>query len=114
MRTAEAGAWTDVRVVLVTAPDVAVAERMVRALVEEGLAACGNVVPGVRSIFRWQGEIRAESEVLVILKTTAGDAGRLTARVAALHPYDVPEVLALPVASGHEPYLAWVGGEGRG
>jgi periplasmic divalent cation tolerance protein len=97
-----------VHVVLVTAPDLAAAARLAKSLVEEGLAACANVVPGVRSIYRWQGEIHDDAEVLLIAKTAASRLSALTARVVALHPYELPEVLALPVAGGSEPYLAWV------
>ncbi|HUH12173.1 MAG TPA: divalent-cation tolerance protein CutA [Longimicrobiales bacterium] len=99
----------DARVALVTAPDAESAEALVRALVEEGLAACGNIVGGVTSFFRWQGALESASEVLIILKTTAAAAPRLTVRVPELHPYDVPEVLVLAVESGHRPYLSWLG-----
>jgi periplasmic divalent cation tolerance protein len=95
-------------VVLVTAPSAEVAERIGRALVEERLAACANVVAGVTSIFRWKGAIEQESEVLVILKTTAAGVEPLRRRVVELHPYEVPEVVALAVESGHGPYLDWV------
>jgi len=97
-----------VMVALTTAPSAEVAEGIGRTLVEERLAACANVVPGVTSIFRWDGATRRESEVLVILKTTAGDVGALERRVVELHPYEVPEVLAFPAESGHGPYLEWV------
>ena len=96
------------RVVLVTAPNAAVAESMVRRLVEEGTVACGNILPGAASIYRWQGEIEHETESLIIFKTTAAGADRLVERVPELHPYDVPEVLVLPVEAGHGPYLDWV------
>mgnify|MGYP001950430392 CR=1 FL=1 len=96
------------RVVLTTAPSVEVAEALVRTLVEERLAACGNIVPGLTSIYRWRGEVEREEEVLVILKTEASAVARLVARVAELHPYEVPEALVLPVEAGHGPYLAWV------
>jgi periplasmic divalent cation tolerance protein len=97
-----------VHVVLVTAPDLAVGARLGRSLVEEGLAACANLVPGVRSIYRWQGEIHDDPEVLLIVKTRASLVEALAARVRALHPYELPEVLALPVAGGSAAYLAWV------
>ena len=102
---------TTVRVVLTTAPTVEVAEQLGTALVEERLAACASVVPGMTSIYRWQGEVRRESEVLVLLKTTVDSVERLRARLVELHPYDVPEVLALGVEAGHQPYLAWVEAE---
>ena len=98
----------DVRVALVTAPDAGTAETLVHTLVEEGVVACGNIVPGVVSIYRWQGQVERAGEVLVVLKTTAAAVPRLLEQVPALHPYEVPEVLVLPVAAGHEPYLAWV------
>jgi periplasmic divalent cation tolerance protein len=95
-------------VVLVTAPDAEVGARIGRALVEEGLAACASLVPGVRSIYRFEGAVHDDAEVLLILKTRAALSAALAARVRALHPYQVPEVLALEVAGGSEPYLDWV------
>lgn len=95
-------------VVLVTAPDAAVAEELVQALVQERLAACGNIVPGVQSIYRWEGTIQREVEVLIVLKTTAGQVPALIERVSALHPYEVPEVLEVPVQRGLDRYLGWI------
>jgi periplasmic divalent cation tolerance protein len=95
-------------VVLVTAPSQDVAESIVTAVVEARLAACGNIVPGLVSIYRWQGAVQRDAEVLILFKTTAGAVAALTERVVALHPYDVPEVLVLPATAGSEPYLAWV------
>lgn len=102
---------TDIRTVFVTAPDAGVAARITRTVVEEGLAACGNVVPNVVSIFRWEGAIERAEEVLIILKTSVAAVEALRERVVELHPYDVPEVLALAVDSGHAPYLGWVADE---
>ncbi len=99
---------TDCVVVLVTAPGADVAAGLARALVEERLAACGNIVPGLRSIYRWEGEVCDEAEVLLILKTTTDRFEALRARVVELHPYDVPEVLRLDVQDGHSPYLDWI------
>ena len=101
---------TDCVVVLVTAPGEDVAAGLARALVEERLAACGNIVPGLRSIYRWEGKVCDEAEVLLILKTTADRFDSLRARVVELHPYDVPEVLRLDVQDGHAPYLDWLRG----
>jgi periplasmic divalent cation tolerance protein len=98
----------EIRVVLVTAPDPHTAAGLARVLVEERLAACGNVVPGITSVFRWDGEVQEESEVLLILKTEARQLERLVSRTVELHPYDVPEVIAVPVDFGHRPYLSWV------
>ena len=99
----------DVRVVMVTTPDVDVARGLARTVVDERLAACGNVVPGLTSIFRWQGAVHEEAEALLLLKTSADRVDKLSARVAELHPYDVPEVLALPIEQGNQPYLDWLG-----
>ena len=99
---------TEARIVLVTAPDLDTAARLTRTLVEEGLAACGNLVPGVRSIYAWEGRICDDAEVLVVLKTQASRWEALRDRIAALHPYTTPEILALPVLNGHAPYLRWL------
>jgi periplasmic divalent cation tolerance protein len=104
---------TDALVVLVTAPTAEKAAEIARALVEERLAACGNVVPGLRSIYRWEGKVQDEAEALLVLKTARDRFDALRARVLALHPYDVPEVIALPVEAGSAPYLAWIVGETR-
>ncbi len=99
---------TDALVVLVTAPDMDTAVRLGQALVEEQLAACANIVPGVRSIYRWQGVVHDDAEVLVIIKTTAVAQEQLTQRVLALHPYDTPEVVVLPIVGGSDSYLRWI------
>ncbi len=98
----------DARIVMVTAPNAAVAESLVRRLVDERLVACGNILPGSTSIYRWEGAVEYETESLILLKTTAVGAERLLERVPELHPYDVPEVLVLPVEAGHGPYLDWI------
>ena len=95
-------------VVLVTAPDSDTGADIARAVVADELAACVNVVPGVRSIYRWEGAVQEEEEVLLVMKTRRARLGELTARVEAVHPYDVPEVVALPIEGGSAPYLAWV------
>lgn len=100
-----------VEVVLLTAPDSEVAARLARALVSEGLAACVNVVPGVRSIYRWQGTLHDDAEVLLVAKTCADRAEAFGARVRELHPYELPEVVRLPVAGGSAAYLDWVRAE---
>ncbi len=94
-------------VVLVTAPP-ADASRLAEALVQEGRAACVSEVPGLRSTFRWEGRIETADEVLLLAKTTAAGYPALEARIRELHPYDLPEILALPVAAGLEPYLRWL------
>ena len=103
-----------VMVVLTTVPSTDVAERIGSTLVEERLAACATVVEGVTSIYRWNGEIEREREVLMVLKTTSRAAERLKLRLVELHPYDVPEALAMEPTGGHQPYLDWVRAEVRG
>lgn len=95
-------------VVLVTSPDHRTAERICRTLVEERLAACANIVPGVTSVYRWEGKVCRDPEVLVLLKTRRSRFPALARRVRELHPYSVPEILALPVALSSSAYLAWV------
>lgn len=102
----------DVAVVLMTAPDEEKAAAIARALVEEKLIACANLVPQVRSIYRWEGQLCDEREVLVVMKTAA-DFERLRARVVSLHPYSVPELIKLEVVAGHTPWLDWVAGAAR-
>src|SRR3569623_2571296 len=98
-------------VVFSTFPSEDKAADIARTLVSEGLAACANLVPPVRAIYRWQGQLCDERETLAILKTTRERFEALRERLVALHPYEVPEVIAVPVAGGHAPYLAWVAGE---
>jgi len=76
--------------------------------------ACGNLVPGVESIYRWQGKVETSSEVIVIFKTTAARYLELQTRIRELHPYEVPEILAIPVSAGLPPYLQWVEDSCRG
>ncbi|MDA1266006.1 MAG: divalent-cation tolerance protein CutA [Planctomycetota bacterium] len=99
---------TDARVVLVTAPDQEAAERLARALVEERLAACANLVGGVTSIYCWEGALRQDSEVLCVFKTSAARLSAFEARLNELHPYDVPECVALTPDHVAAPYLAWL------
>lgn len=100
----------DVRIVFVTAPPDTATE-LARRLVEERLAACVNIVPGLRSIYRWKGAIQDDPETLLILKTQRARYEALQARILALHPHDTPEVLALAPEAGLPAYLAWVRGE---
>ena len=99
---------TDVVVVLCAFPTGDVASQVARTLVEERLAACVNLVPAVRSIYEWQGAIADEPEQLAIMKTTSDRFPAMRDRLVDLHPYDVPEVIALDVHDIHLPYLGWV------
>ena len=98
-------------VVLVTAPSAEKAAELGRVLVSERLAACASVVPGIRSIYWWEGRVQDEPEALIVLKTTRARLGSLRDRVLALHPYQVPEVVALGIEGGNEKYLEWIAGE---
>ena len=98
----------DVMVVLSTFPDEGKAGEIAGILVERQVAACVNVVGGVRSIYRWQGRVQDDAEVLVVIKTTRGRYAALEAALLELHPYEVPEIVALPVVAGAAGYLGWV------
>jgi periplasmic divalent cation tolerance protein len=98
----------DIFVLLSTCPDAATAESIARELVGASLVACVNIVPRLRSIYRWNGAVQVDEEVLMVLKTAADRVSEARERLVELHPYDVPEVVALPVADGHHPYLQWV------
>lgn len=91
-----------------TCPDAASAQRLADALVGESLAACVNRVPGVQSTYRWQGKVITDSEELLLIKTTTQQFEAMKDRILALHPYDLPEVIAVPVEMGHSAYLDWV------
>ncbi|MBR9989294.1 MAG: divalent-cation tolerance protein CutA [Gemmatimonadetes bacterium] len=99
---------TPVVMAIVTAPSHDVAERLVTTIVDERLAACGNILPGVTSIYRWEGTVQRDTEVLILFKTTRAALSRLMTRVEDIHPYDVPEVLAVPVTAGLAAYAGWV------
>jgi len=100
-------------VVLVTVPSQEVAASLAKTLVEEQLVACVNILPGVRSIYRWEGKICDEAELLCVLKTRRTLFPAVRERVVSLHPYQVPEVIALPLTLGHAPYLDWLHHETR-
>jgi periplasmic divalent cation tolerance protein len=99
---------TDLVVVLCTVPDEEVGASLARTIVGKRLAACVNLVPGLRSIYSWKGEIQDDGEVLLVMKTRESLFGELRERITSLHPYDVPEIVALPAADCHGPYLDWV------
>jgi periplasmic divalent cation tolerance protein len=101
------------RVVLVTAPNVETAREIARAWVEQHLAACVNIVPGITSIYRWQGRVEESSEVLLVAKTSADRIGGMEASLGALHPYEVPEFVVLDAAHVAPGYAAWLAGETR-
>ena len=95
-------------VCLTTCDDAARAEQLAAALVESGAAACVTVLPGGRSFYRWQGAVHSEAELLLVIKIRRADYPRLERELLALHSYEVPELLALPVLAGAPDYLAWL------
>ncbi|RPJ64896.1 MAG: divalent-cation tolerance protein CutA [Acidobacteria bacterium] len=102
----------DALLVLTTWPANADPTAFATTLVEERLAACVNLLPAMDSIYRWQGRVERERERQIIIKTTRGRLEALKLRIHALHPYEVPELLAVPIADGGEAYLAWLAEQG--
>jgi len=99
--------------ILSTCPDADTAQRLARTLVDERLAACASVLPGLVSTYRWQGRVEQATEVQLLAKTTADRCEALMARLAGLHPYELPEILAVETAAGLPAYLDWVAAETR-
>jgi periplasmic divalent cation tolerance protein len=95
-------------VVLSTVGTAEDAARIARALVERRLAACVNVVPAVRSIYRWKGRVEEDEERMLVIKTRSDRSAALREALVALHPYELPEAIVLPIEAGHAPYLAWI------
>jgi periplasmic divalent cation tolerance protein len=102
---------TDAMVVMTTVASADEAVTLIKTLLERRLIACGQIIPGVRSLYRWNGKIADESEVIVYLKTRAARLDSLEVAFAELHPYKVPELLALPVTAGLAKYLSWINAE---
>lgn len=96
-----------------TCPDADSAERIAAALVDERLAACVNILPGVRSVYRWQDQVERAEEVLLLVKTMPDHFHRLKARLLELHPYELPEVIAVETDFAHPDYLLWVAAQTR-
>ena len=101
----------EVIMVLCNVPDAALAQQIAETLVGEQLAACVNIMAPCRSVYRWQGKLENASEVPLQIKTTAVAYPALQARLLQLHPYEVPEIVALPLAAGLPAYLTWVAAE---
>ncbi len=95
-------------VIFCTAPDAKTAERLAHSLVEEKLAACCNIVPGLTSIYLWEGKVQKDAEVLLIIKSDARLFKALEQKIKDLHPYEVPEIIALPIKQGSQDYLKWI------
>lgn len=101
-------------VVLITAGSQEEAEQIAQALVAEMLAACANIIPGVTSVYRWEGEVQRDQEWLLVVKSRREVLSDLIRRVQKLHSYDVPEIIALPLVDGSPAYLRWIDGEVHG
>ena len=94
-------------VILCTVPDEAAAENLARGLIEGRLAACVNAIPGVKSFYRWQGKIETDTEIQLVIKTRSERFDELAAWISENHPYDVPEIVAIPAERVSEAYRAW-------
>jgi periplasmic divalent cation tolerance protein len=99
---------TDFQIILCTCPDRELGEKIAHELVEHQLAACVNILPGVHSVYRWQGNVESAEEVLLLIKTRTTLGAEVQTTIAGLHSYEVPEFLVLPVSGGSEHYLAWL------
>jgi periplasmic divalent cation tolerance protein len=97
--------------IITNCPDEEVANAIALALVEEKLAACVNLLPRVQSVYRWQGTVESASEIPLLIKTTATCYAALESRICELHPYEVPEIIAVPISRGLPAYLNWLAGE---
>lgn len=98
----------DIVAVLCSCSGAAEAEAIASAIVESRLAACVNIIPAVQSVYRWQGKVESAAESLLVIKTTGDQFNALRDRILELHSYDLPEVIALPLVTGSEPYLDWI------
>lgn len=103
--------WNEVVVILVSAPDASVASEIAREMLGRRLVACANIIPAVRSLYWWKGQLEESDEVLMVLKARRGDVSALADLIRDLHPYDVPEVIATEAVGGLEEYLDWIGAE---
>lgn len=101
---------SDIQLFYVTCPDTEVARKISLALLQEGLVACANIIPGMESMYWWQGQISASRETVLILKSISSQAERIITRVESLHPYDTPCILSLPVEKGSQDYVRWLKG----
>ena len=95
-------------VVLCTCPDLETARSLAQQLVQDRLVACANILSGVESVFWWDGKVTSEEERLVVMKTTKASWEALSVRIQSLHPYELPEIIAVPIEAGSAPYLDWI------
>jgi len=99
---------TETLILLCTCPDEAVAADLSHQIVEQGLAACVNRFGGLTSVYKWEGEMKEGTEVQLVIKTSAAATERLIDTLNRLHPYELPEIIAVPITAGHMPYLEWI------
>ena len=99
---------TDTLILLCTCPDDAVAAKLSTQLVEQGLAACINRFAGLTSVYKWEGEMKSGTEVQLIIKTSVAASEQLIKELQRLHPYELPEIIAVPITAGYGPYLEWI------
>jgi periplasmic divalent cation tolerance protein len=95
-------------VILCTVPNADVGEVVARVLVENKLAACVNIIPGLVSVYTWKGDVCRDSELLCVIKSRRDLFERIESAIKRVHPYEVPEIIALPIVMGHAPYLSWI------
>ena len=107
----QAAETNEIRLAWIPCPNSEVAAAIAEAAIVRNLAACANIVPGVAAIYRWKGEIRHDSEVILLVKTTTDRELELTEVVVAMHPYELPAISYLPVSGGHGPFLDWIRAE---
>ncbi len=98
----------DYRLAITTCPDMEIAETLATALVEERLAACVNILPGARSVYEWQGKVEKEQELVLLIKSRSDRLNALETRLLELHPYELPELIVVPLVGGLAPYLLWI------
>ena len=99
---------SEVQIVLCTVPDRETANTISNALVAEQLAACVNIIPGITSVYRWKGVVEKDDELLLLIKAAVSSWPRLEQRIQALHPYELPEIIAVPIQTGQKDYIQWI------
>lgn len=102
------GNANEIHIVFCTVPDTDSGHRIAARLVQDGLAACVNLITGIESVYRWKGQLENASEVLLMIKSRSADYTEVEAAISVLHPYELPEIIAVPVSSGLPGYLDWV------
>jgi periplasmic divalent cation tolerance protein len=99
---------SEVLIAFCTFPNAEVAEKVANTVVEQHLAACANILPGIRSVYRWEGKVESADEVLVLFKLAAPRYAEFESKIRSVHPYEVPEIIAVPIKNGLPTYLEWV------